>query len=522
MTIQRVNSLVHRQGVKEKQRYRVFFVKPHPPLEILYRNTPVPESYKYAWEPVVLKLFSTHLKGVFGERLYTEIWHLIKEDDERLFLERVLEVRPDMVVFTEIDVLVNQVSRLATKIKQMLPEVITVVGGKQSSLLRVGDRFPFRGIDLAIRGDGITALEGLIGSIINDGREEPMDGLIDVGEDGRVLGPDTFSPRAQVPFSDNARLHQEPVFNHPLEEYLQHHHNQPSLEEVPVTAPIFTGTGCPFNCFFCQSPVEYGDPRQRGPVLSPPEAVAGEIAFLREAYGVNHFFSLEPNLNLKNLNEIYTQLESTYGIDHVSISGFIRAGDIPRFYRTGLLQKLVKKGLRVVSIGLDISLEERTDSFNKSFGYNDVMECLRICEELGIIALSTYVARPDITAEQLERELRLVRTLPVAEVDVRIAMALRNTPYFKEVEPYLISHPDRDPSYFDRQNYRYQSIYIPGYIEPEETYRLINQFYNEFYTSEEHLLYVRRMLKNHPETYHYFRRQYETLEAPRCLEEAYA
>lgn len=89
-----------------------------------------------------MKLISHVLKQL-DETIETEIWHLTELDDDDKFLERVAELKPDIVAFSEIDVLVTQVNRLAKEIKVIDSNILTVVGGKQTSLLRKGDKFPF-------------------------------------------------------------------------------------------------------------------------------------------------------------------------------------------------------------------------------------------------------------------------------------------------------------------------------------------------------------------------------------------
>ncbi len=108
----------------------------------------------------------------------------------------------------------------------------------------------------------------------------------------------------------------------------------------------------------------------------------------------------------------------------------------------------------------------------------------------------------------LIRKIEAIEGHRLAEVDVRLAIAIRSTPYFDRVQDHLIYHPDRDPIYFDRQNYRYQTIRFPGKIRPEQTYKAVNEFYDSYLFSRDHLKYVERMLKRHPDTKPFFQRQY--------------
>lgn len=483
----------------------LMLVKPHPSLEIFNQKCPVPENYKYAWEPVVLKLISHVLKQL-DDTIETEIWHLTELEDDDKFLERVAELKPDIIAFSEIDVLVTQVNRLAKEVKVIDSNIITVVGGKQTSLLHKGDKFPYKHIDYAFRGDGPHSLFDLVQALKHGTSVEKIEGIILVNDDGYVYGEDTFSERIYHDRIDNLAMRNECVKNHSFEEYIEKYQKQPCILPGEIkTSPVYIGVGCPYNCAFCQSPIEYG---HVGRVcLSPAQKVASEIAWLKKEYGVNNFFSLEPNLNVNNLSKIYDALEE-YGIDYASVSGFIRAGDIKKF--ENVIKVLTKKGLRVVSIGLDIPLDTTEDIYNKSYSYNDMMECLNICEENGIIVLSTVFGDPSLTREQFRGQLEFVKKLKIAEVDVRLAIALRNTKYYQANKELLIHNPDTDDKYYDQQNYRYQTIQYPGKIVPEETYAELNDFYDTFYFDNNHIEYVRRMVKKYPDTKPYFQRLYST------------
>ncbi len=486
----------------------IVLVKPHPPMEILDQKCPVPENYKYAWEPVVLKLIVHILKQHFPD-VKTEIWHLVNTEDDTKFLQMVQKCNPNVVVFSEIDVLVSEVNRLAREVKALNPSITTIVGGKQTSLLRSGDKFPFRNIDFAFRGDGPNSLSQFVKLKIESKPICDIEGLVQVNQNGYVYGENTFSQRIYHDMVNNLEMRQINVKNHDLSEYIGRYQNHPSILSGQIkTAPIYTGVGCPYNCVFCQSPIEYG---KVGKVsLSGTDKVAAEIFWLNREYGVNNFFSLEPNLNLNNLVNLYKSLEN-YGINYIPVSGFIRAGDIKKFANMGILKGLVEKGLRIVSIGLDIPLDTNTDIYNKSFSYNDMIECLEICEQYGIIALSTVLGDPRVTRYEFRRQLEFVKGLALAEVDVRLAIALRNTKYYEISKQFLIHNPDTDENYYQQQNYRYQTIQYPGKITPQETYEELNEFYRTFYFSDAHIEYVKRMITKHPDTVPYFKRFYSAM-----------
>lgn len=491
----------------------ITLVKPHPPREVMDKQCPIPDPYRYNWMPMALKVMGESLVKRFGDSIRIKIYHLMNDKDELNLFDDLQRDTPDMIGFSELDLLVNEINRIAQRVKSTSQDVLTVCGGKQTSLLRAGDILPFKGIDMAIRGDGVSAMCALVEERLKSGEfPTSVTGAIETDESGLIVGDNIFSSRFDISKLDLIASHRIDIEGHPFEDYLTVHQGFPSIVPGDVrTSSLFTGTGCPHNCNFCQSPFDYGE-MSRKVFLRSSKDVAAEIIWLQETHGVNNFFSLEPSLNLINLSRIFDVLDQEYGVTHLPVSGFVRAMDVVKAYRNGTLQKLVQKGVRVLSIGLDIPLDTQDDVYNKAFSYEDMMDCLHICNELGILPVATVVGDPDIDPETFKRQLDGVKKLHVAGVDIRLTIALRNTTLFKLVEDKLLHHPSTDSAYFDQQNYRYQTIQVPGKITPEETYGLVKAFHRDFLVDSTHIAYVLNMLRRFPDTMPFFVKQYRDYE----------
>ena len=489
---------------------KVFLIRPHPPVSILKQKTPIPEAYKYNWEPMGLKLIAYHILDLYGDAVTVSIWHLLDSDDDSMLFADILAKKPDLVLFSEIDILVNETDRLAAEIKKLSPNSWTIVGGKQTSLLAEHDHLPYRHIDYAIRGDGCDAAVAIIKARQDGIKPCDIPGLINTDIDMSVIAPATAGERTDISDIDGLKLREIPVYNHSQAEYLELHQKHPSfLPDKILTSPIFTGSGCPHSCVFCQSPYEYGE--KSGIVkLRNPGKIADEMAWMITRYGANNFFSLEPNMCLDNLLAVYQVLEKK-GITTIGVSGFIRAPDVLKASKQGTLITLIDHGMRFLSIGLDISPDSRDDVYHKSFSYSEMEDCLEICLENGIVVLGTFIADPEYTKTEMADSLALLEKMPLGGVDVRIAIALRNTEYYRKYEKYLVYHPDKNRNYYDRQNYRYQTIQVPGKISPRETYSMVRRFYRGFPVSDSHLDYVIGFVRKHPTSLTYFQRQYTGL-----------
>lgn len=476
---------------------RVWLVKPHPPGRVLRGRQPLREDYRYNWEPLTLKLLAYRLRQRFGAAVESTVWHLFDEVEDHRFVAACHTERPHVIAFSEIDLFVTEVNRLTLLTKRVAPNAVVVVGGKQTSLLRPWDRCPFPRVDFAIAGDGAEPLGDLCAALLEGRRPARLPGMIHVDEAQVVRTVDAHGARDDLADIDGVALHEIMVRGHSLDEYLGREQAFPAPLDPPYrTATVLFASGCPHGCYFCQSSLEYAADGGRV-VQRDAGSLADEIRSLHVDHGADAVFALAPNLPLGQLSSVYRALEQR-GVSQIPISGFVRAADIVAADRDGVLEALVSSGLRVLSVGLDLPYAIRDDRFGKRFDFETMESALRACSRCGIAVAATVVAPPDMSARELSATLDPLCALPLCSVDVRIATAFRHTPYFESVEPHLRRHPDRDPGYFERQSYRYQTIHMPGRVRPRQTYRIVRRFVERFERDPAHRRAVAALLDEHP------------------------
>ncbi len=458
---------------------RIWLVRPHPPRAVLAGRQPVAEESRHTWEPIAAKLLAQRLTQRLGDQVEPSVWHLFDTSEDEAFVAACAAARPDVVAFSEIDLLVNQVSRLAWRVKRRSPHTVTVVGGKQTSLLQPGDRFPFVAIDHALAGDGVAPLVALCAALLSGSRPADLSGRVHVDERGLVDRVEPLGPRDDLVGIDGPALHEAASCNHPLSGYLEREQRFPAPLPPPYrTAVVLFGTGCRHGCAFCQSPVEYRN--DSATVLRrEPADVADEIAWLAGERAADAVFALSPNMELEHVAAVYRELAAR-GLAGLPIAGFVRAADVVAAERRGLLEELVAAGLRVLSVGLDAGYGGAEERLDKRFDQATVDEALEACRQRGVAVAATVIATPELPARELAASLEPLCALPLLSVDVRLATALRNTPYFRAMERFLLRHPDRTTAYFDRQSYRYQTLVVPGGARPRETYRVVADFAARF------------------------------------------
>lgn len=487
----------------------IWFMKVHPPAAVLGRRQPVTEEYRYDWEPLAARLLAWEVDRRYSGRVAVAVWHLMDRADDRRFARALAAERPAAVAFSEIDLLVPGSDRLAAVAKRLVPGIVTLVGGKHSSLLRVGDPNPFRNMDAVIGGDGVPAVLALADALASVAALGALPGQLLFDSGRHVVGRVPFPAQpasADVPTSywdvDGIAMRRLPLLPHPAQEYWTVRQRYPAAATPPVrTASVLAGTGCPYSCDFCQSPAEDAAsgqlPRQRD-----PEGMADEIAFLLDSGAADSFFLLHPNLDFGQVAALQAGLRRR-GYAEVPLSGFVRADDVLRAERDGLLADLAAGGLRFLSIGLDAVPGVDAAVYGKGFGWAAAEECLDVCDRRGIAVLATVIADADIDERELRRRLGALARLRVADVDVRLAMAIRNTRFWDR----LSARAPITRRWFERQNYRWQTIRYPGKIKPAQTYRAVAAFRRELKSDPERLEWIADFCGRHPRFAPFFERQ---------------
>ncbi len=160
-------------------------------------------------------------------------------DDDGV-MGRVRAFRPDVVGLTAMTNEVIQAARVAKRVKQLDPAIVTVIGGVHVSVLpgRTLEEFP--AFDYGVIGDGEVTFSELVATLARGGNPHEVEGLV-LREDGV---PRLTPARPRVADLDALASPAWHLFP-PAPRYV-----------------VSTQRGCPFQCPFCVNP-NGRTPRQR-------------------------------------------------------------------------------------------------------------------------------------------------------------------------------------------------------------------------------------------------------------------
>jgi len=340
---------------------------------------------------------------------------------------RVREERPDIVGVTSTTENRFQSFKLIRLARKAYPGALTVMGGPHASMAAEDTLAHIPELDLIVRGEGeMTTLE-LCRAFEKTGRDRErlrpllssIDGISYRDADGRVV---TNPPRTPIPDLDVLPF---PAFHLvPFEKYN-------FMIDVPGRGPlqavnIMASRGCPFDCNFCATPVNWG----RHVRTRSPENVVREIEEHLCERGARVIFFYDDTFNA-----------SPQRVERICDLILERKLDI--FWRAEvridligrpLLEKMKRAGLFHISFGIEAGSERvRREVIHKKIKIEDFHNLVGWCLELGIIPNVFFIfSHPTETWEEAQETVSIIeRYRGQVEASVAVLHVYPGTPLEK-------------------------------------------------------------------------------------------
>ena len=343
------------------------------------------------WPPAWVAYLTGYLKaGGYTDVVFVDaMTHHLSDDQVR---QRILEIQPDIVGCTAITPAIYKAERLLQIVKEVDPDIVTVLGGIHGTFMypQVLKEAPW--IDAVVRGEGEQVFLNLV-TEVDDGSwridRRQVNGIA-FAEDGKVV-----ATAAEPTIQDLDRI---------LPDWgiLEWDKYQYIPMGVRVAIPNFA-RGCPFTCTFCSQWKFWRDYRIRD-----PKKVVDEIETLVRDHQVGFFILAdeEPTIHRKKFIQfceelIERNLPVLWGIN-------TRVTDILRDEK--LLPLFRKAGLIHVSLGTEAAAQLKLDRFNKETTIAQNKKAIQLLRDAGIVTEAQFiVGLENETAETLEETYRMAR-----------------------------------------------------------------------------------------------------------------
>jgi radical SAM superfamily enzyme YgiQ (UPF0313 family) len=167
---------------------------------------------------------------------------------------------------------------------------------------------------------------------------------------------------------------------------------------------IQTKRGCYFECVFCSYPLIEGSTVR----MRTPAAVVDEIAEVRAAHGIRHWFFVDNifNMPIRHAKEICEAIIAR-GLD-IEWSGYLN----PKFIDEELCSLMARSGCRAIEFGTDSGSPTMIANLKKEFGVDDLRRASTLCHKYALkFCHSLIFGGPGETEESVTDTLALMDEL---------------------------------------------------------------------------------------------------------------
>lgn len=332
-------------------------------------------------------------------------------------LNAVVETQPDFVGISATTLSINRAAQFAKEIKKRLPSVRIVVGGYHVSALPRETLTEFDGFDAGVIGEGEETLVCLLNAWMSGGRRENITGI--VFREGQEI---RLTPRrALIQNVDSLPL---PAWDL-LPKLSRYYGSSAQRYRVFPVASVITSRGCPHQCTFCDRSV-FGT-TFRG---HSAEYVMAMIRTLRDQHGIRSLV-FNDDLFVANTKRL-TQICEAMVRESIRMS-WSCDGRVDRL-DADLLKLMKRAGCWQLAVGIESGDDTVLRRLNKGFTVHEARAAVHKMKSVGMSVKGFFVmGTPGETEQSLEQTLRLIKELPLDEIQITLFTPFPGTDLFREV-----------------------------------------------------------------------------------------
>jgi radical SAM superfamily enzyme YgiQ (UPF0313 family) len=321
----------------------------------------------------------------------------VKNMSWRQVKKAILNYEPDFIGTTSTTENRFQSFKLIKLAKKTFSRAITLLGGPHASMAAEDCLKHIPELDVVVMGEGEVTLLELCKWLDQGKKPGGLDSIR--GLSYRKNGHIQTNP-SQLPIQNLDSLPHPAFHLIPFPEY-NFRFPVPGKGELPA-ANIMTSRGCPFNCNFCATPINWG----RHVRMRSPENVIEEIEFLVQEYGakVVFFFDDTFNANPQRVDRICDLILERKLDIYWKCDVRIDLLDKPQ------LAKMKEAGLFHLSFGLEAGSERvRSQIVNKQVDIKDFHNLVSWCQELDVIPNAFFIfSHPTETWAEAQETIKII------------------------------------------------------------------------------------------------------------------
>lgn len=369
--------------------------------------------------------------------------------------------------------------KVAVELKNIHPDLVTVLGGPHVTAVPEKTLSMFPSFDCALMGEGENSIASLFKPLVNGGLSAEAKKIAGViyrdGKDIRInerppliSDLDTIPPPPFELLPGFPELYSPPIFHSPRR----------------LAATLVTSRGCPFSCTFCDRAV-FGNRYRHHSV----EYIIDMIKRLKTDHGIDHIIFYDDNFTV-NRDHLTDLLEEIIRLPFPITWNSDARTDL---VTPDMLKLMKRAGAFMINYGIETADPDLLDSMEKTLSPETAARAVIMTREAGIHVKGLFiVGAPGETEESIRRTRDFIHSLPFTLIN-----ASKYTPYpgceaYGDIEKYGAF--DEEWEKMNAMNF----VFWPDTIERESLVRGYNDLLRSFYSSRKQWKTFRTMLKeNH-------------------------
>jgi len=394
--------------------------------------------------------------------------------EEKSFRRYLAKWRPRIVGLTASTLGVSDAAAVASIVKQVLPDTLTILGGSHVSAVPEETLKNYSQFDLAGIGEGeLTLLDLLDVSPSSDGDFSQIDGL--AWRDGEEIS--LSSRRQLIPDLDWLPQPAMDLFPHLGKYYL------PALFSVKMqpAVGITTTRGCPGVCTFCANNLIHG----RKVRYHNLEFVFEWIGKMVHDYGIREIQLMDDTFTSSN-DYVVGFCERLLNSDMNIVWNCLVSA---RTFEEDTLKLMKRAGCWQMSLGIESANKEILRRMKKGITVEQVDRVVNLAHSIGIATKGFFIMGfPGETHETMQETMDLAMRLPIQDFSMSIFVPYPGTPARKNIERFGTLEESWDKMSSLNVNF------VPHGFTREELLTINRASYRKFYFRISIILaYLRRM-----------------------------
>ncbi|MEM3228522.1 MAG: radical SAM protein [Candidatus Micrarchaeaceae archaeon] len=309
---------------------------------------------------------------------------------------------PDIVAITSTTSMIPDAYNIAKIAKEVSKNIITMIGGPHATFVPAMVLQECNDMDFVIKGEGELVFSNLLDALAKGKKLEEVKG-ISYRHGGMIKDN---MPEMLINNIDTLPMPALDLL--PMDKY-----------EVDGTqfGTVMTSRGCPYNCIFCSSSLQFGK-RWRGHSV---DRVIEELKILREKYKKKEIEFLDDTFTL-NMNRA---LELTKRINEEGLDISWSASARVNLFSDEIAASMKKAGAHTIYFGIESASQETLNFIGKGITPELAMRAVEKATNAGLHSLGSFIIGfPEETKDDVNKTLSFSKKIGVTFAQFTIA-----TPY---------------------------------------------------------------------------------------------